>query len=132
MSSQTKGITSVTNNGQGSSFFSSRDVVLNGDEERMLSDQIPALNFRLRSSSSSYTSDWHVAGDPTLLVMLAGTIRIHLRNGDFRDFSEGQMFIAEDYLAPDTLFDNVLHGHRAEVVGGHEISVLHLKLNKRN
>ena len=70
-----------------------------------------------------------MAGDPTLLVILKGIVRIELRNGDTKDFSAGEMFIAEDYLLPDVVFDNAIHGHRAEVVGEEDISVLHLKLN---
>ena len=67
-----------------------------------------------------------------LLVILKGTIRIELRNGMTKDFSAGELFIAEDYLLPDIVFDNTIHGHRAEVVGKEDLAVLHLKLEKRN
>ena len=125
-------ITSVTNEGGGASVFSSKVVSLEGNVERMLSQQIPAENFRLRKSNSTYSSDWHVAGDSTLLIILSGTVKIVLRNGQSRSFSAGEMFIADDYLLPSVSFDNALHGHRAEVVGEQELCALHLKLAKRN
>ncbi len=129
-------IATVTNNGSDASVFSSREVVLQGDSVRLLSDQIPAVNFRLRASDQSYSSDFHVAGDPTLLVILSGVVRIELRTGQTRDFTCGEMFIAEDYLAQGVTFDNAVHGHRAEVVAdkmaeGEVLQVLHLKLEKR-
>ena len=120
----------VLNNGEGISTFSTKEIALHGDPLRMLSEQQHCINFRLRHSASNYSSDWHVAGDSTLLVILKGTVRIELRNGDTKDFSAGELFIAEDYLLPDVVFDNAIHGHRAEVVGEEDISVLHLKLNR--
>ena len=120
----------VLNNGEGISTFSTKEIALHGDPLRMLSEQQHCINFRLRHSTSNYSSDWHVAGDSTLLVILKGTVRIELRNGDTKDFSAGELFIAEDYLLPDIVFDNAIHGHRAEVVGEEDISVLHLKLNR--
>ena len=127
---QTIEIPSITNDGKGVSAFATRPVELSGDNQRMLSEQIQAVNFRLRKSGCEYASGWHVAGDSTLLIMLSGTMRIVLRSGEYRDFSAGDMYIAEDYLLPDVEFDNSLHGHRADVIGDDEISVLHLKLEK--
>lgn len=124
-------IPSVTNNGSGLSTFSTRTINLEGTEARLLSEQISALNFRLRKSNHSYSSDFHVAGDPTLLIVLAGTLKVELRNGDSQTFSKGEMFIAEDYLDSNTVFDATTHGHRAKVIGGKEFSALHLKLDKR-
>lgn len=121
----------ISNDGRGVSNFTTRFIDLQGDSERMLSDQQAAVNFRLRSSDTSYASDWHVAGDPTLLVVLAGIVRIILRNDDYKDFSAGEMFIAEDFLLDSVIFDNTLHGHRAEVVSDNDLSVLHLKLARR-
>lgn len=120
----------ITNDGDGPSFFSEKAVTLNGDEQRMLSEQIAAVNFRLRESSESYESGWHVAGDPTMLIILSGCMQIELRNGLFKNFKAGEMFIAEDYLVKGELF-NELNGHRARVLGREKIQVLHLKLNKR-
>jgi hypothetical protein len=124
-------ITSVRNDGEGASLFSSREISLHGDTQRMLSDQQSAVNFRFRESDASYASTWHVAGDPTLLIILAGAIRIELRNGDTRDFFAGDKFIAEDYLSSGHTFDPSFHGHRAEVIGNDALSVIHLKLEKR-
>ena len=122
----------ITNHGRGISSFSTREIALHGEPVRMLTEQQNCVNFRLRHSTSDYASDWHVAGDATLLVILKGTIRIELRNGMTKDFSAGELFIAEDYLLPDIVFDNTIHGHRAEVVGKEDLAVLHLKLEKRN
>lgn len=131
---QTKAVTipSIVNNGQGQSVFSSREVDLNGTDTRMLSDQISAVNFRLRESDTSYSSSWHVAGDATLLVVLAGVMRIELRDGSIQEFASGDMFIAEDYLPEGVPFDEALHGHRAEAIGDQALSVIHIKLEKRN
>ena len=122
----------VSSDGKGESYFTSRNVELHGDSNRCLSEQISAVNFRLRKSDSAYSSDYHVAGDPTLLVILCGTVKIELRNGQSKQFSTGEMFIAQDYLESADSFDQDKHGHRAEVVGDQELSVLHLKLEKRN
>lgn len=124
-------VPTVSSDGAGQSHFSERVVTLNGDEQRKLSDQIDAVNFRLRSSDAEYASGWHVAGDPTLLIMLSGTMEIELRNGQKRQFGIGEMFIAEDFLEKGIEFDESLHGHRAKVVNKQNINVLHLKLNKR-
>jgi len=121
----------VTNNGNGPSEFSTRKMVLSGDELRRLSEQIPAKNFRLRTSSADYSSGYHVAGDPTLLIILSGTFRLELRTGESQEFGPGEMFIAQDYLEHGVEFDDSKHGHRAEVVGNAAASVLHLKLTTR-
>jgi len=91
-------VPTITNDGQGASRFSTRQIALTGDVTRQLSDQIGAVNFRLRRSEG-YSADYHVAGDPTLLIVLSGTMRIELPSGERRDFSKGDMYIAEDYLA---------------------------------
>jgi hypothetical protein len=62
---------------------------------------------------------------------LAGTLRIELRSGETCEFSLGEMFVAEDYLAVGVQFDSVQHGHRAVVVGDELLSVIHIKLEKR-
>jgi len=123
--------TLVTSDGEGASFFSDKKVELNGSDERMLSEQISAVNFRLRDSNSSYRSDWHVAHDPTLLIVLTGCIEIELRDGSTKKFTPGQMFIAQDYLKENVEFDDKKHGHRAQVIGDDRLNALHLKLNKR-
>ncbi len=124
-------ICTVTNNGESESSFGERTISLNGDEQRRLSDQITALNFRLRTSGSDYASDWHVAGDPTLLIMLSGVMEIELRGGESKQFKSGEMFIAQDFLGEGIQFDETKHGHRARVVNNEEVRVLHLKLDKR-
>ena len=126
-----KRISSVCNDGRGRSVFSHREVELAGTAERMLSEQVSAVNFRLRTSDASYASSFHVAGDPTLLIILSGTLRIVLRDGDSCDFSAGEMFVAEDYLMEGETFNDNIHGHRAEVVGDSSLSALHLKLERR-
>ena len=123
-------IPTITNDGRGASYFSTREVELNGDVARQLSDQIAAVNFRLRRSVG-YSADAHVAGDPTLLIVLSGTMRIELPSGEHRDFSKGDMYIAEDYLAAVVEFKEGLHGHSARTVGDESYEALHLKLARR-
>ena len=124
-------ITTVSNQGDGYSEFGSREICLRGDALRQLSEQQAAKNFRLRKSSADYASDFHVAGDPTLLVILAGRVRLELRSGEYRDFGAGEMFIAEDYLKSGVVFSNKMHGHSARVIGAQSLSALHLKLQRR-
>ena len=101
--------TSVTNDGYGASYFCKKSVELSGEPSRRLSQQIDAVNFRLRSSDTSYVSGFHVAGDPTLLIILSGTVRIELHNGDSREFNAGEMFVAEDYLHEPCDFNENTH-----------------------
>ncbi len=126
--SQIISVVKINNNGEDASFFEKEEVPLQGSPARMLSEQIDAVNFRLRTSDDSYASNWHVAGDPTLLIILNGGMRIELRNGESREFSAGDMFIAADYLNSNVTFDDDIHGHRADVIGKETFSAIHLKL----
>lgn len=123
-------VPTISNDGRGASYFGARDVCLTGEVTRRLSEQIGALNFRLRRSVG-YSSDFHVAGDPTLLIVLSGIIKIELPTGERREFSKGDLYIAEDYLEDDVAFDPSFHGHRAEMIGDSPYEALHLKLSKR-
>jgi len=123
-------VPTITNDGEGASYFSTREIELNGDAARQLSDQIEAVNFRLRRSVG-YRAEAHVAGDPTLLIVLSGTMRIELPSGEHRDFSKGDMYIAEDYLTPNTAFESGRHGHSARTLGDELYEALHLKLARR-
>lgn len=96
-----------------------------------ISEQQSALNFRHRNSKPGYKSDWHVAGDATLIIIRGGTLRITLRNKDSRDFSTGDMFVAADYLPTHINFDEQQHGHMAEVIGDEQLQALHIKLFKQ-
>lgn len=128
----TMSVVCVTNEGDNASYFNQRRISLSGDQQRQLSEQIAAVNFRLRTSPSDYASGWHVAHDPTLLIILSGCVQIELRNGQSKQFAAGEMFIAEDYLANGVSFDNKKHGHRANVSSNDELKALHLKLSKRD
>ncbi len=121
----------ITNNGDNASYFSMKSITLSGDLSRMLSEQQHCINFRLRTSPSNYTSDFHVAGDPTLLIILQGSMQIELRNGEQQCFNKGELFIAEDYLLETIPFDHEQHGHKASVIGTDDLHALHLKLDKR-
>ena len=81
----TTSVVCITSDGDNPSYFDQRDIELSGDQQRVLSEQIQALNFRLRESPSSYVSGWHVANDPTLLIILSGSISIELRNGKIKN-----------------------------------------------
>ncbi len=96
-----------------------------------ITDRIDALNFRHRVSQPGYFSSWHVAGDPTLIIVRSGTLRIGLRNGEYRDFTAGDMFIAQDYLQIDEVFDDEIHGHTAELVSDQALLAVHIKLSAK-
>ncbi len=93
-----------------------------------ITDRLDALNFRHRMSEPGYFSSWHVAGDPTLIVVRSGTLRISLRNGEYRDFIAGDIFIAEDRLQENESFDFNIHGHTAELIGEEVLLAIHIKL----
>ncbi len=94
----------------------------------LLTEQIPAKNLRLRQSAAGYSSDWHVAGDPTLIIIQQGILRIILRDYSYRDFAASTAFIAQDYLPEGIVFDAEWHGHRAEVIGEQALHAIHIKL----
>lgn len=115
----------------GCSVFLEKALTLDDYGGLFITPRVGAENFRHRFSNPDYKSDWHVAGDPTLIVIRSGTLRIGLRGGEYRDFSAGDMFVAQDYLQPDEDFDDQLHGHNAQVVGNEPIEALHIKLSTR-
>ncbi len=94
----------------------------------LLSPRIDCSSLRLRQSEPGYRSDWHVAGDATLILVRHGTLRLTLRDGSTRDFQPGDAFIAADRLREGESFDPTLHGHRAEVVGNQILEAVHIKL----
>ena len=126
-----KSIVTITNNGKDASYFESKNFPLTGTPERFLSERINALNFRIRTSDAGYHSDFHVAGDPTLIAILKGTLRVELRNGEAKVFEQGDMFIAEDFLEPEERFIDGTHGHSAQVMGEQPLEALHIKLSSR-
>lgn len=95
-----------------------------------LTDRIDALNLRIRTSQVGYESDWHVAGDPTLIIVQCGILRIILRNGEYKDFGVGSMFIAKDYIPENIAFDPEKHGHCAKVMGNEALLAVHVKLGQ--
>ena len=97
----------------------------------LLTDRIDALNLRLRESAPRYKSDWHVAGDPTLIIVQQGVLRIVLRDESYQDFGPGEHFVAQDYLPEGIDFDHARHGHRAEVIGNNTLQAVHIKLAQR-
>ncbi len=124
-------IPTIITNSNNESIFSEELFPLTERGEMFLSSQISALNFRLRKSDSGYSSDWHVAGDPTLILIQQGTLRIWLRDQSYRDFSAGDSFIAKDRMLNDQAFNKTLHGHRAEVLGDEELHAVHIKLSQQ-
>lgn len=123
-------VITIFNDGSSASQFGEQSFELNGEPLRMLSDQQNAENFRVRTSSPGYESGWHTAGDPTLLLIMAGSVEIILRDDSTATFHAGDMFIAQDYLN-DGIKQNESHGHRARVIGNHDLMAIHIKLRKR-
>ncbi|MFY0594464.1 hypothetical protein [Roseivirga sp.] len=122
-------ITTISNDGLGKSCFGHRQYPTDLKGGMTLTDRIDALNFRIRASEPGYSTDYHVAGDPTLIIVQEGTIRITINNADHRDFQPGEMFIAEDFLLKNEDFDKNLHGHKAEVLGERLFKAVHIKLS---
>ena len=95
----------------------------------LLSGRIDAQNFRLRQSEPGYETGWHLAGDPTLIIVRAGILRIELRDGRYRDFQAGDLFVAADNLPVGISFDADIHGHKARVMGDQRLEAVHIKLS---
>ena len=122
-------IETITVDSEFRSVFGHFSVIQENRNGMLLSARIDAQNFRLRERSPGYESDWHVAGDPTLIAVQHGTIRITLRDGSYKDFTAGDTFIAADYLPAGVAFDPLLHGHKAAVVGDLAFQAVHVKLD---
>lgn len=118
----------LCNDNDGYSIFTEQQYPLDDYNGLFISDRVSALNLRHRMSELGYFSPWHVAGDPTLIIIRTGKLRIGLRDNSYRDFTAGDMFIAKDRLPEDTAFDNNMHGHTAQVVGEQQLSAVHIKL----
>ncbi len=123
-------ITCITVNESGVSIFTKRNYEKSERAGMMLSEQITAKNFRLRESKVGYKTKWHLAGDPTLILVQKGTLRITLRDNQFIDFTAGDMFIAADSLQDNIAFNSNIHGHIAEVTGKESLLAVHIKLDK--
>ena len=119
-------VVSIDENWQ--SIFMDRDFASHPRGGMLLTDQIGAKNLRLRQSEPGYFADWHVAGDATLIVIQQGILKITLQNGDSKHFKAGDLFIVEDYLPQNMVFDSSKHGHQAEIVGEEILKALHIKL----
>ncbi|OEK04396.1 cupin domain-containing protein [Roseivirga misakiensis] len=123
-------LTTISNDGKGKSYFDQRHFPTDEKGGMWLTDRINALNFRLRSSLPGYKTEFHVAGDPTLIIIQQGTLRITLNDGAQKDFVSGDMFIAEDFLDKAINFNNEIHGHKAEVIGKQSLKAVHIKLSE--
>ncbi len=118
----------VTVNSNFQSVFNTLSLPLDDMNGMFISNRQSALNFRHRKSKPGYKSDWHVAGDPTLLLIQQGCIEITLRNGESKLFSAGEQFIAADFL-PDGMNFDPCHGHSARVVTEAPLQAVHIKLS---
>ncbi|MFT2090649.1 hypothetical protein [Paraglaciecola sp. 2405UD69-4] len=94
----------------------------------MISPRISAQNFRHRISEPGYFSDWHMAGDATMIIIRTGSLRLGLRSGEHKLFCAGDVFIAKDCLQPNEQFNSKVHGHTAEVIGNQTLMAVHVKL----
>lgn len=121
-------ISAITINESFISIFSEESFPKTARSGMLLTDRIESQNLRLRESAPGYVASWHVAGDPTLIIVQSGTLRITLRDGNYKDFSCGDIFIAKDYLPEHIKFDNKLHGHYSEVLGNEIFRATHIKL----
>jgi len=121
-------VTTITTNENGISVFTETDFEVNQRGGMFLTEQIGAKNFRIRKSNVGYETDFHLSGDPTLIIILKGILKIELQNGEFKTFSAGNYFIAKDNLPENVLFDNKILGHKATVIGNETLEAIHIKL----
>ena len=121
-------VTTITTNESGISIFDEVEFDVNQRGGMFLTDQIAAKNFRIRKSNLGYETDFHLSGDATFIVILKGTLKIELQNGDYKLFSAGEYFIAKDNLPENIIFDRKIHGHKASVIGNESLEAIHIKL----
>ncbi len=120
----------LTNDSDGPSYFSDKELSENDYAGMMITPRVDSLNLRFRRSEPGYTAQWHVAGDPTLIIIRQGTLRIGLRDGSSRDFHSGDQFVAQDILSDHCLLNDA-HGHNAKVIGDEVLLAVHVKLAQR-
>lgn len=121
-------VTTITTNETGISVFDEVEFDVNQRGGMFLTDQIAAKNFRIRKSNLGYETDFHLSGDASFIVILKGTLKIELQNGDYKLFSAGEYFIAKDNLPENIHFDSKIHGHKASVIGDELLEAIHIKL----
>lgn len=112
----------------GRTIWSERAWPIESRSGMAISPRIGCSSLRLRTSEPGYTADWHIAGDPTLIVIRSGQLRLTLRDASEQTFGPGDAFIAADDVPDGQSFDAALHGHRAEVVGDETLHAVHIKL----
>ena len=112
----------------GISIFSTVDFDVHQRGGLFLSEQILSKNFRIRKSDVGYTTDFHLAGDATFIIIQKGSLKIEMQNGDYKLFSAGDSFIAQDNLPESIEFNSQIHGHKASVVGNETLQAIHIKL----
>ena len=122
-------IPTINTDENGISVFSEVDFSVQQRGGLFLTEQIGSKNFRIRKSDVGYATDFHLAGDATFIIIQKGSLKIELQNGDFKIFSSGDCFIAQDNLPEDIVFNNQIHGHKASVIGNEPIQAIHIKLN---
>ncbi len=122
-------IPTITTNENGISIFSTIDFSVQQRGGLFLTDQIGSKNFRIRKSAVGYTTDFHLAGDATFIIIQKGSLKIELQNGNFQIFTPGDCFIAQDNLPEHIVFNNQIHGHKASVIGNESLQAIHIKLN---
>jgi hypothetical protein len=121
-------VATITTNDCGISVFEEIEFDVNQRGGMFLTDQIATKNFRIRKINTGYETNFHLAGDATFIVILKGSLKIELQNGDFKIFSAGDYFIAKDNLPESIIFDNQIHGHKASVIGDESLEAIHIKL----
>ena len=121
-------IPTITTNENGISIFSTVDFDVHQRGGLFLSEQILSKNFRIRKSDVGYTTDFHLSGDATFIIIQKGSLKIELQNGESNIFTAGDSFIAEDNLPESIEFNIQIHGHKASVVGNETLQAIHIKL----
>jgi hypothetical protein len=121
-------VTAIITNDNGIAVFSEEIFESHLKGGMFLTEQIASKNFRIRRSNPGYTTDFHLSGDATLIIIQKGCLKIELQNGDYKLFNAGDFFIAKDNLPSTIVFDNTIHGHKASVIGNEALQAIHVKL----
>ena len=89
-------ITRIYSDADGESRFEDIDVESTPKGLGLISNPMAVEHFFLRETPGSGDQGWHVAPQKQYVVLLSGTVEVEVSAGEIRQFSTGDVLLAED------------------------------------
>ena len=89
-------VTRIYADDQGYSHFEDIDMPSMPKPVGRVSEGVSVETFRIRETPGSYDQGWHCAPRKVLVVLLDGVVEIDVSHGVTRQFSAGDILLAED------------------------------------